>query len=61
MKQFACGAVVPGCVATFKAPDEDGILSQVAAHAHADHGLTEIPAELVAQVRAHIVAAPVAA
>lgn len=57
MKQFACGAVVPGCVATFRASDEDGILRQVATHAHDDHGLTEISEELVAQVRAHIVAA----
>jgi predicted small metal-binding protein len=26
----------------------------VAAHARADHGLTEVPAELVAPVRTHI-------
>lgn len=57
MKQFACGAVVPGCVATFRAADEAAILSQVAAHAHDDHGLTDITEELVARVRAHIVAA----
>jgi predicted small metal-binding protein len=54
MKTFSCGAVVPGCTATFTAQDDDAILTQVAAHARADHGLTEVPAELVAQVRTHI-------
>ncbi|WP_299954769.1 DUF1059 domain-containing protein [uncultured Modestobacter sp.] len=57
MKTFACGDVVPGCTRTFTGPDEDAVLSQVAAHAAADHGLGSVPPELVAQVRAHIVAA----
>jgi predicted small metal-binding protein len=55
MKSFACGAVVPGCDAAFTAPDEDVLLAEVASHARADHGLDEVPAELVAQVRAAIV------
>ena len=55
MKTFSCGSVVPGCTARFSAATEEGILEQVARHAHADHGLTEVPAELVAQVRANIV------
>lgn len=55
MKSFACGAVVPGCDATFAAADEDAILVHVASHARDDHGLDEVPAELVAQVRAAIV------
>jgi predicted small metal-binding protein len=54
MKQFACGAVVPGCERVFAAPDEQRILNQVAAHAHRDHGIDEIPLELVAAVRQHI-------
>ncbi|MGX5653609.1 DUF1059 domain-containing protein [Geodermatophilus nigrescens] len=57
MKVFACGDVVPGCGRSFTAPDEAGILAQVADHAAADHGLTDIPAELVEQVRARIVTA----
>lgn len=57
MKSFACGDVVPGCGRTFGAPDEAGILAQVAAHARADHGLTEIPPALVAQVRERITVA----
>jgi predicted small metal-binding protein len=55
MKSFSCGSVVPGCTATFDADTEDGILEQVARHAHADHGMTEVPAEVVAQVRSKIV------
>lgn len=54
MKNFSCGSVVPGCTATFTAETEDGILAQVAQHAQADHGLTEISDDLVAQVRAAI-------
>lgn len=50
MKKFRCGDVVPGCTAQFEGT-ESAILSAVAAHAAADHGLDEIPAELVNQVR----------
>ena len=53
MKQFSCGAVVPGCTATFTAETEDEILQQVGAHAQADHGMDEVPDEVVAQVREH--------
>ena len=55
MKRFACGDVVPGCHARFTAPDESGLFAKIAAHAAADHGLTEIPAELVVQVQRHVV------
>jgi predicted small metal-binding protein len=55
MKRFACGDVVPGCHARFTAPDENGILAAVAAHAARDHGLSDVPAELVAKVRRAIV------
>lgn len=54
MKQFSCGAVVPGCTATFEAEDENGILGQVAEHAKNDHGMDEVPAEVVDQVKANI-------
>ena len=53
MKQFACGDVVPGCRRTFHGT-EDEILSAVASHATADHGMTVIPASLVEQVRARM-------
>lgn len=54
MKQFSCGAVVPGCTATFSAETEDELLGQVAAHAQADHGMDSVPDEVVEQVKANI-------
>lgn len=54
MKQFSCGAVVPGCTATFSAETEDELLGQVAAHASADHGMDSVPDEVVEQVKANI-------
>jgi predicted small metal-binding protein len=54
MKAFSCGAVVPGCTATFTAESEDELLARVAEHAREDHGMEELPAELVAQVREHV-------
>ena len=53
MKQFACGDVVPDCHRTFRGTEAQ-ILSAVAEHAQADHGLTSIPDSLVAAVRAQI-------
>ena len=54
MKKFSCGDVVPGCNAVFEAEHEDGILSQVAKHAHADHGLSDVPPALVEAVKLRI-------
>lgn len=56
MKQFACGDVVPGCEARFVCSTEEEILARVAAHATGDHGMAEVPAEVVDEVRRHIVA-----
>ena len=54
MKTFACGDVIPGCSASVSAADEDGIFAQVAGHAAADHGVTDVTPELVAAVRSRI-------
>jgi len=54
MKEFACGLVVPGCTAVFHADDDEGIMVQVVEHALDHHGMTDVPAELVAQVRGQI-------
>lgn len=54
MKQFNCGDVVPGCNARFVFDSEDKILQAVADHARKDHGMIDIPGELVAQVRERI-------
>ena len=50
MKQFACGAVVPGCAAMFTAEDEQEMLQQVALHAREEHGMDDVPPELAEQV-----------
>ena len=55
MKRFACGDVVPNCEASWVCSTEDEILAEVAAHATVEHGLTEIPAELIDAVRQHVV------
>jgi predicted small metal-binding protein len=54
MKEFSCGAVIPGCTATFSADTEEEILGRVAEHARTGHGMETVPPEVVAQVRAHI-------
>jgi predicted small metal-binding protein len=46
--------VVPGCTAAFVGETEEDILEQVARHAREEHGLTEIPEELVEQVLAKL-------
>jgi len=51
VKRFRCGDVVAGCTATFQG-DEAAILAAVTRHARDDHGLVEIPDQLVRQVRA---------
>jgi predicted small metal-binding protein len=57
MKRFACGDLMPGCAAHFTGPSDEDVLSQVAAHARRDHGLTTIPDDLVGRVRDLIQAA----
>jgi predicted small metal-binding protein len=46
--------VVPGCTASFTAETEEGILEQVAQHARDEHGMTDVPEDVVRQVRANI-------
>ena len=54
MKEFRCGAIVPGCETTFQGESEDEILQQIAAHARDDHGMHEVPPEVVDTIRAEI-------
>lgn len=54
MKRFRCGDLVSGCSAVFEG-SEDSVLEQVGVHARADHGMTEVPASLVEQVRGAMV------
>jgi len=53
-KHFGCGDVVQGCKFTVTAENEADIVAQVAAHAAAVHGLTEVTPELAARVKAAI-------
>lgn len=54
MKKFSCGDVVPGCQAQFVGDDDESILAQVAKHAGDDHGMAEVPPEVVEQVKQKI-------
>ena len=55
VKEFRCGALVPGCWATFQGESDDEILRQVVVHAREEHGmafahefldLTDVPSDL---------------
>ena len=54
MKEFACGAVVPGCAAVFEGETVNDILEKVAAHAKEDHDMDTVPPEVAAQVEENI-------
>jgi predicted small metal-binding protein len=54
VKEFACGKVVPGCAHVFQGESEDQILEQVSVHARDDHGMDEVPPEVVDRIRARI-------
>jgi predicted small metal-binding protein len=51
-KHLEC--VIPDCQFAVTAATEEEILRQVAVHAADAHGVTEIPAELAAEVKAAI-------
>ena len=55
MKQFACSSVVPGCDGVVTGESEDELLAAASSHAEQAHGMTEIPADVVTQIRAGIV------
>jgi predicted small metal-binding protein len=54
MKEFRCGVLVPGCYATFEGESDDEILRQVFAHAREEHGMDQVPPEVVDEIRAEI-------
>ena len=54
MKEFRCGELVPGCGAAFAAESEDEILQDIAAHARDEHGMHEVPPEIVDRILASI-------
>jgi predicted small metal-binding protein len=54
VKEFRCGVLVPGCWATFHGESDDEILKQVVAHAREEHGMDEVPPEVVDEIRSEI-------
>lgn len=54
MKKFECGTVVDGCDGVVTGETEDDVLRAAAAHAASAHGMTDLPDEVVASVRAGI-------
>ncbi len=54
---LSCGDVLPGCAARFEADSEETLLGQVAAHAAADHGITDITPEILTQVKGAVTVA----
>lgn len=55
MFKLACGDVMPGCAATFEDADRGALMGAVAAHAAADHGITNLTPEVVAAVESKVV------
>jgi predicted small metal-binding protein len=52
MKEFRCGELIPGCEAAFRGDTEDEVLAQVGDHARDEHGMDEVPPEVVDRIRA---------
>ena len=55
MKQFACGNVVDGCDGVVSGSTEDEVLAAAARHASEVHGMSDVPPDVVAAIRAGIV------
>ena len=54
MKEFKCGVLVPGCWATFRGESDDEILRQVVVHAREEHGMDQVPPEVVDDIISEI-------
>jgi predicted small metal-binding protein len=54
MKEFTCGVLVPGCKARFEGESDEEILERVAVHARDEHGMDEVPPEVVDRIVASI-------
>ena len=51
MKQFRCGDVVPGCQWVTQNDDEQQLFADISVHARDQHGMDEVPPEVVDQIR----------
>ena len=52
---LACGDVMPGCMSRFENTSRDDLLSEVGAHAAAQHGITDFTPDLLRMVEAKVV------
>jgi predicted small metal-binding protein len=53
-KVFRCRDIGMQCDFVARGDTEDEVMSKAAAHAKKDHGMTEIPADLVQKIRSAI-------
>jgi predicted small metal-binding protein len=53
-KVLRCNDLMPGCAYEAKGATEDEVLAQAAEHARTAHGITEIPAGMVPQIKGAI-------
>jgi predicted small metal-binding protein len=51
MKVLKCNDLNPGCSFVAKGKDENEVLQQAAQHAKADHGLSNIPPDMMSAVK----------
>jgi len=54
MKQFRCGDVVPGCQWVTRNEDEEALVQDINAHARDEHGMHEVPPEVVDEIHGAI-------
>lgn len=54
MKKLACGQVVAGCDGVVIGAIDDEVLTAAAEHVATAHGMSEVPYEVVAAIRAGI-------
>jgi predicted small metal-binding protein len=54
MKQFNCGDVVPGCQWITRSDDEHELFERIGTHARDEHGMDEVPPEVVDQIQSVI-------
>lgn len=54
MKQFACGTVVDGCDGVVTGETDEEVLAAAAEHAAEAHGMSEVPDDVVAAIKAGI-------
>ncbi|HEV8310105.1 MAG TPA: DUF1059 domain-containing protein [Methylomirabilota bacterium] len=54
MKILRCSDLMPGCKAVVEGMDTEDVMAKATEHAKKDHGMTTIPPDVAAKVRAAI-------